>query len=1206
MNTKSPRTPVSRHDAHTCTPPRLSTLSLSVLALAMALLLAWPFAAQAQLADFEFDGSLASEDGSVPGEFLFEEAPTNDQPLYESNGDGGTAIYIAPQEAVRYPASLTAELLANDAFTVRLRFKIDPLEGPDEDVGYVWSIQQDSRWCSEGFTLLYWPDHDGSYRLVFRYGDDCEDPFYDDNITIGKIEPGAWVDAEIVVDLGAGVMRFVVDGNFLQRPINDAAIIDHIREVTVTNDMYLGWYRGLYWPFNPFDGGVTIDSMSLDNNLPPPDGERYRAAVVALREHIEGVRTLSPEERDGYALDISVNNSGQYLAYRAETDAFMAAFEAVNLPLFHDAIEANVYEWPAEHRAMFAIQQEIHDNVFVQGGLQAVAGVRFEAANAFPGPVAPSAPRLRDEMVEIDASFQADQAVFYPADEEGAIRPTGYYVPPGEIVRVKIDPAWRNAGLKAVVGGHRADMSRRLPRISRFPRVSKVYDLNQANVGVANPFGGALYILVPPGSDLGWIPITVDKAVKAPYFRYLPGRVTDLAEWRADVASGNVPWADFESEHMMFTWPAAIGAYSEDPAEAMALWDQLWEGVAVMLGRDFSTKKTEWSILDRQLPYGSFSAGYPVPFSDGRAPVHVNFNAEETFRQSPLNITHPTWYRESGIAEIMLHEMGHNMRWPTLGPEVETIAQMPFVGGFAAGLGLDIDEAFTYSADPDQNRDQAAMDWIMTHNFRDNAEMGCDPTIEGAACHELRYQHRGYAKYVDIAVLFGWDQLGAINRVVYDRWLAQGGIEFTYEKEFVEDDEYLRAAADTLGVNPMPLFHFWGVRGSPELEAQLAQLPPSPEIYERLMHYRSIVPRTRTGFQPWYDHNRPRVDPVHHDRYDWALANWDSEGLGQKALQQVDRVLRTWYPDNYDPNAEPFRLNAGLNDAWYNPATSGQGVFVNVFPDTGKVFIAMFTFDSEAATGAATIGGPGQRWLTAIGDIDGNRVEMDVAYTTGGVFDVADPSPSTLTGQGTLVLSFADCTAGTLSYDLPLAGLQGSIPLQRVVQDNEALCEALSDGTVTAAERASLPGTQSEGFSLNPGLNDAWYNPATSGQGVLVNVFPGSNQLFLAKFTFDTARPGNEESAVIGGAGQRWFTAIGSIAGNAATLDVAYTTGGRFDASANGQQTATGQGTVTIRFDDCTAATLDYDLPGASVQGSIPLRRVVRDNEALCETLTAP
>ena len=41
----------------------------------------------------------------------------------------------------------------------------------------------------------------------------------------------------------------------------------------------------------------------------------------------------------------------------------------------------------------------------------------------------------------------------------------------------------------------------------------------------------------------------------------------------------------------------------------------------------------------------------------------------------------------------------------------------------------------------------------------------------------------------------------------------------------------------------------------------------------------------------------------------------------------------------------------------------------------------------------------------------------------------------------------------------------------------------------------------------------------------------------------------------------------------------------------------------SLTFDSCAAATLDYDLTEADVQGSIPLQRVVDDNEALCEAL---
>ena len=42
-----------------------------------------------------------------------------------------------------------------------------------------------------------------------------------------------------------------------------------------------------------------------------------------------------------------------------------------------------------------------------------------------------------------------------------------------------------------------------------------------------------------------------------------------------------------------------------------------------------------------------------------------------------------------------------------------------------------------------------------------------------------------------------------------------------------------------------------------------------------------------------------------------------------------------------------FQINAGLNDAWYNPLTDGQGFFITVFPELGKLSLAWFTYDTE-------------------------------------------------------------------------------------------------------------------------------------------------------------------------------------------------------------------------------------------------------------------
>jgi len=143
-----------------------------------------------------------------------------------------------------------------------------------------------------------------------------------------------------------------------------------------------------------------------------------------------------------------------------------------------------------------------------------------------------------------------------------------------------------------------------------------------------------------------------------------------------------------------------------------------------------------------------------------------------------------------------------------------------------------------------------------------------------------------------------------------------------------------------------------------------------------------------------------------------------------------------------------FVLNAGLNDAWYNPDTSGQGFFITVFPDLGAVSLAWFTYDTELpAIGAmANLGDPGHRWLTAVGPIVGNQVTMDIELTSGGLFDTpteiqrTDPPGS----DGTIKLTFDSCNSGTVEYDIPSINRQGIVPIQRVADDNIALCEALN------------------------------------------------------------------------------------------------------------------------------------------------------------------
>jgi plastocyanin len=146
-----------------------------------------------------------------------------------------------------------------------------------------------------------------------------------------------------------------------------------------------------------------------------------------------------------------------------------------------------------------------------------------------------------------------------------------------------------------------------------------------------------------------------------------------------------------------------------------------------------------------------------------------------------------------------------------------------------------------------------------------------------------------------------------------------------------------------------------------------------------------------------------------------------------------------------EANSLAFLINAGLNDAWYNPLTPGQGFFVTVFPDLKQMFLAWFTFDVERPLPEVTamLGEPGHRWLTAFGSYSGDTAALDVELTQGGVFDSGQPAVSQ-GPDGTIVVSFSDCETGEITYDIPSVNATGVIPIQRIALDNVAACEALA------------------------------------------------------------------------------------------------------------------------------------------------------------------
>jgi len=158
----------------------------------------------------------------------------------------------------------------------------------------------------------------------------------------------------------------------------------------------------------------------------------------------------------------------------------------------------------------------------------------------------------------------------------------------------------------------------------------------------------------------------------------------------------------------------------------------------------------------------------------------------------------------------------------------------------------------------------------------------------------------------------------------------------------------------------------------------------------------------------------------------------------------VDRDAGVYRISDVSEKPQPVVINTGFSDAWYNPDTDGQGILMTVFPGIDLMFVAWFTYETERPDEniTAILGEPAHRWLTAIGPYSGNSVVLDIDRTEGGVFNKGLPEVEH-NPDGTITIEFSSCNEGILTYDIESANLQGVIPIQRVIQNNVAICEAM-------------------------------------------------------------------------------------------------------------------------------------------------------------------
>lgn len=120
-------------------------------------------------------------------------------------------------------------------------------------------------------------------------------------------------------------------------------------------------------------------------------------------------------------------------------------------------------------------------------------------------------------------------------------------------------------------------------------------------------------------------------------------------------------------------------------------------------------------------------------------------------------------------------------------------------------------------------------------------------------------------------------------------------------------------------------------------------------------------------------------------------------------------------------------------------------------------------------------------------------------------------------------------------------------------------------------------------FVINGRQRGTFYDPSKSGQGLVFDVIEGASPVLVAGWY--TASPDPEKADL-----HEWYTLIGPITGDSATLEIQHTTGQRF-MEATPVSTVT-VGTARITFTSCTHGTFEYEIPAFGKSGSVPLVRL--------------
>jgi hypothetical protein len=240
-------------------------------------------------------------------------------------------------------------------------------------------------------------------------------------------------------------------------------------------------------------------------------------------------------------------------------------------------------------------------------------------------------------------------------------------------------------------------------------------------------------------------------------------------------------------------------------------------------------------------------------------------------------------------------------------------------------------------------------------------------------------------------------------------------------------------------------------------------------------------------------------------------------------------------------------LEAGHSGVFYNPSRNGEGNYIEMLADDRAV-VYTFTFRPD---------GTGPAWFIGDGEVVGDSIVIEeLLRPTGTPFGAGFNTHDIEFGDaGAMALTFSDCRS---------EGSGGGV----VYSGSPALGY---ESLLTRASRLGQITGCGELAANNAGLSGSYYDPARSGEGVVVEWLT-NGQVLVVFFTYDLEGK------------QLWLFGIAPPAGKSVTMEALYPSsstrwGSEFDPD---EVDLDSWGTFTLTWANCDQLTFEYEsvLPG--------------------------